>query len=510
MSSRSLLALSPLLFLLSAGALPTRAQCAVRQGRPSVDVRDCGAHSVTEPGFRDFDSTGALRDALAAADVIEIPAGTWLLSQVVITSGKTIRTSGLRTVLRQRPSSMPDRPGTPNQDFPLLELGGSDIDLGSFTAVGNIADDLGEWNHAVNIGSAAGPIARIHVGDIFGHDIRGDVLMIDGANQGATGAGLVSAVSFGTITGDNVYRSMVSINGGTDITGVAVGDRTTGGHSGYRTLDIEPNGWNQAPDGVVIGAVVGGSLQLASADPAHQIIGTVTIGAVDLDSARQRRPRPDYQNPADHRSGFDQSVGIIASSWHKLRIGKLRVAGKTRAALMAPSPANPDDGQVEIGHYQGSGNATDPQEPFPELHCAGCTRLRVDSGSTTLPKPASGATAKYFVSGGPDTAGTPTVVEIASFSLRGGGAFAATVAHGVFRHVTIAGTTQTATTPALFIDVNDSVFDDLRITGPHTLLWHGSRNVVMGTKLTTAELEDGASANNVVIGAMPAPPPRRR
>ena len=501
--------LSPLLFLLWAHALPAQAQCAAGEGRSSIDIRDCGAHSAAEPGYRDFDSTSAVKDALAAGDRIEIPAGTWLLSQIVITSGKTIQTSGLRTVLRQRPASMPDKPGTPNLDFPLILLRGSDIDLGTFKAVGNIADDLGEWNHAVTIASAAGPISRIRVGDVFGQDIRGDVLMIDGANQGAHGAGLVSAVSFGTITGDNVYRSMVSINGGTNITGVAAGDRKTGGHCGYRTLDIEPNHWNQAPDDVVIGQVVGGSLQLASADPEHQIIGSVTIGTVDLDSARQRRPRPDYQTPGDNQSGFDQSVGIIASSWHKLRIGDLRVTGKTRAALMAPSPAKPGDGQIELGRYTGSGNATDPHEPFPELHCAGCTRLRVNSGSTTLPRPRPGATAKYFVSGGPDTAGAVTAMEISSFSLRGGGAFGATIARGLFRNLTIAGTTATPTTPALFIDVNDCVFDNLHIKGARTLLWNGARNVVMGADLTIIELQAGPADSNVAIGAVPEPPPGR-
>ena len=41
----------------------------------AADVRQHGAHSVTEPGYAGFDSTTALQEALSASDEIEIPAG---------------------------------------------------------------------------------------------------------------------------------------------------------------------------------------------------------------------------------------------------------------------------------------------------------------------------------------------------------------------------------------------------------------------------------------------------
>ncbi|MCC7071685.1 MAG: hypothetical protein IT383_10195 [Deltaproteobacteria bacterium] len=505
---------SPCLVLLClvvtwAAATPARAQCAPK-GAAALDVRACGARDASQPAFAQHDSSAAIRSALAASKLIEIPAGTWLVSQIVIPTGTTIRTHGMSTVLRQLPASMPGKPGEANRDFPMILVQGSDVELGSFKAVGNSSLDRGEWNHAVSIASPAGSIARIRLGDVFGESLRGDVVMIDGGVGGRGNAGTVSQVSFGTITGHNVLRSMMSINGGTAIRGVAVGDAATGGHCGYRTLDLEPNHWNEAPDDVVIGAVVGGSLQLASADFPAKVVGTVTIGSVDLSSARQQRPVPDYVDGKTGSSYFDTSVGLIASGWHKLRIDELSIAGKSRAAIMAPLSSRPGDGVIELGRYQGSANATDPGSPYPEIFCAGCGRLRIEQGASSLPVPSGGATAKYFVSGGRDSAGTLTVLEIARFTLRGGGAFAATSAGGYFRNIVVTDSVETPTTAALFIDVSNSVIDKLQVGGARTLFFRGANNVVMRTDLAQPALRRGLAADHVVLGAADGaePPPR--
>src|SRR5581483_4912489 len=200
------------------------------------------------------------------------------------------------------------------------------------------------------------------------------------------------------------YRSMMSIAGGTDISGVAV----VGGHCGYTTLDIEPNVGNQPPDRISIDLVQGGKFQLASAGP---MIGTVKVGTLVLDSNLQTNSSPGYPQ-------FDKDVGIMASYWTMLRIGELHASNKGWSAFF--SSAWGGHGSVEIGSYVGSGNGAGNQT-YGEFECDGCSELRIDSGSTQL------YPAKALFTGA-----TTTIYDIENFTLSGG--LGGYVTGGVFRN----------------------------------------------------------------------------
>ncbi len=457
-------------------ALPFAAEatCA-NPGKLPVDIRDCGAHAAEEPNMSTFDSTSAIADAVAAGSVVSIPLGTWRVSTISIPAGRTIQTAGFATTLQQVPGTT-----TPQGDaLPIVSIVGSNVEIGSFSAKGNIHTDYGEWSHALQI-AGAGPISNIKIGDISGTDIRGDVLYVTDST-----AAPLSNVRFGTITGTNILRSIVSITGGVDITGAAV----IGGNSGYTTLDIEPNAGAQAPDRITIGKVEGGKLQLASASPSV-VIGSVEIALLDLNTAYQSPPDPAYTRQ-DGSSYFDTDIGILASSWQRLRIGEYRATGKRWSAFYAG--AWNGSGAVEIAKYVGANNGAGNQV-YGEFNCEGCSSLRVHSGTTQL----------YSTQKALFTGAVSTVYEFENFNFNGG--LGAYVTNGLFRNLTI----DASGVPYLMSAVHSSVFQNVRVTntagGPiSTFFWSSTDNVFVDSDLSTVRLEAGSSGNNLLVRTPVAP-----
>jgi hypothetical protein len=277
----------------------------------------------------------------------------------------------------------------------MVVIAGSNVEVGSFSAKGNIATDRGEHNHVLLVGTSA-PISNIRIGDIAGTDIRGDVMYIGG---GLTTP--VSDVRFGTITGSNILRSIVSITGGVDIHGAAI----IGGNTGYTTLDIEPNLGSQAPDRIVIGKVQGGKVQLASAAPDSVVVGSVDIAVLDLNSDYQSPPNPAYTRE-DGTAYFDTDIAILASSWTALRIGDFRATKKRWSAFYSGAVEWPHTGSVEIGKYTGSNNGAGNQS-IGEFNCERCSKLKIGTGTTHLYSPLK----PLF------TGGATTVYEIENFTL---------------------------------------------------------------------------------------------
>jgi hypothetical protein len=341
------------------GAAQIALAVCVNPGKLPVDIRDCGAHPAEEAGYANFDSTAAITAALNAGNVIRIPPGTWRVTQISIPTGKTVATAGLKTTFQQ----------IRDTGLPIVVIAGSNVKLGSFSATGNIATDQSEHNHALLVGSTS-PISNVHIGDVMGSDIRGDVLYV-----GGTAAAPVSNVHFGTIKGRNILRSIVSITGGVDISGIAI----IGGNCGYTTLDIEPNPGSQAPDRIAIAKVQGGKVQLASGSP-EIVVGSVEIGSLDLSTDYQSPPNPAYTR-ADGTSYFDTDIAILASSWSVLKIGNFHATRKGWSAFYSAAWNLRRGGSVEIGNYIGSDNGTRNQT-HGEFHCGGCSKLKIDSGTT--------------------------------------------------------------------------------------------------------------------------------
>jgi len=246
--------------------LATASQASLAQRRSpggTVQVTDFGA-----AGDGVSDDTKAFSRALSRADEVVVPAGTYSVEQIVVSEGKRLTTAGTSTVFRQRP-------GMASQT-PIIVVAGSNVTIGSFAAEGNIDSDPGEWMHAISVlaNDRVGDLSDITIGDVVGTRIRGDVLYL-GARPGRS----LSRVKAGNISGDNIYRNVVSIVG----TGAEGGDiainSVTGTRVGLFHFDIEPE--TVPVVGVTVGLIRGCNISV-SGQQAAASVSSVQLGMVDL------------------------------------------------------------------------------------------------------------------------------------------------------------------------------------------------------------------------------------
>jgi len=460
------------LALLGAGAVQVAEATCTSPTTLVIDIQYCGALSGDQgPGWdvaRALSNTAAINSALAAGNTILIPAGLWLVNSFEIPAGKTVLTGGLATILKKVDLDVAK---------PIVKVTGSNVRVDSFTAEGQVQHVAmpQESMHALEISNAASgasAITNVTLGDITGNNIAGDVVYIGGI---ASGAATVSNVTFGTITGSNVQRSMMSIVGGTDISGTAV----TGGNCGYTTLDIEPNQDSQTPDRISIGLVQGGKFQLAAAPGAPQPIGTVQLGTLILDSGLQTNSMPAYPY-------YDLDVGIMASHWTMLRIGTFHASNKHWSAFFSPAWGQlAGQGSVVIGNYVGSGNGATNQA-YGEFECNGCSWLKVASGSTQL-----------YPSKPLFTGATTTSYDIENFTFSGG--LGSSVNWGTFKNVTIDATG----VAYLMSYVHNTIFDKVQLTyssGTKPIFfWASTDNVLVDSNLAATLQSDSSSGNNTLI-----------
>jgi len=229
------------------------------------------------------DDTKLLHEVLLRYKRIYVPSGTYCIAQLDVPESATIRTDGLKTVFEQLPGQK-----TPT---PLIRILGNNVAVGSFTATGNIQTDEGEWMHAVQITAdeTTGDLSNISLEEVVGKDIRGDVLLL----SAAFGFQL-SRISAKLISGDNVFRNVVSICG-TGAEGGAIRiDRIEGTRIGLYHLDIEPDIGTPVSD-VSVGTVRGRNVGFV-APAADVAIKKVEVEELDLDPSYSAGSTPDYPN----------------------------------------------------------------------------------------------------------------------------------------------------------------------------------------------------------------------
>lgn len=267
----------------------------------------------TTPGTTDM--TAALQASidqarLGGADAVW-PADTYLVGTLNIASGGfNIRTGGGRsTVLKQKT-------GTNVNTGQIIRFTGSatirGVNIGDLAFQGNISTDTGEFHHGIYVFDDAGvaTITDIHFGDLYGTDLRGDVLYVGGLTARPT-----TGIRFGKVSGTNVFRNLLSVAGG-EVTGDAV---IHDGPVGYRDFDVEPNtGGTYQPSTLILNYVKAGIVQVTSDDSAL-LNDCVDIKVLDLDFNRIAATTPPYTSPP----GVNANA-IIALYVRYLHIGYLK------------------------------------------------------------------------------------------------------------------------------------------------------------------------------------------
>jgi hypothetical protein len=194
----------------------------------------------------------------------------------------------------------------------LLNIVGSNVEIGDCTVEGNIGSDAGEQHHGIIIVAtpATGDLTNIVLGNIRGHNLRGDVVYI-GAREGR----MVRNIRIGAVQGTNVLRNIVSIVGGREI---SIG-RISGTHVGYTHLDIEPEDYSGPVSECMIEAVRGGFVQVAGSS-ARAYVDRVRIGLLNL-AAPVPRSVPIY------KPGLRRDDALTIRNVRSLEIGTLIARG---------------------------------------------------------------------------------------------------------------------------------------------------------------------------------------
>lgn len=317
-----------------------------------VDVEDFGA--VGDGATDDTDAwTNAIEFVKTRALRLRAMSPSYLVSTLTFDgSDYSVETNGC--LFKQKSGLTGD-----SALHPIWKITGANIRFGDARFQGNIATDADEYSPAVAILSAT----NIALDNIYATDIRGDALYVLGlAASPSTG------ISFGNISGTNIYRNLLSIVGG-DVTGGSV---INTGPVGYRDISLEPNsGGTYQPSSLILGRAVIGAADITS-DDATVINHAVEIGVLDADLSRVQATTPPYPSAPgstayalgvsrtdtvkiDHFIARNYNIYPInlALAWGTLDIGTLDIANcsltETTFNALIVQQGDAQGGCVKIG-----------------------------------------------------------------------------------------------------------------------------------------------------------------
>jgi hypothetical protein len=266
------------------------------------------------------DDTAAIAAALSAGSMAHIPAGAYVVSSLSIPANTVVTTDGHDTILIQTPGT--------GATTPIIKIKGSNVRVGDISIQGRLGltgDTTGEWNHGIQIGldaDATNSISNVTVGNVRGTNIRGDVVSLNVHPTARANGHRLSGIGIGKITGENVYRHVCAITGGS---AVSI-DSITGSQVGYMMLDIETDAGSGAVSGVTVGYVKGHHAAAVGTTGADYLEG-IQIGEIDLDPAHCGPSSPVYA------PGAAQIVGFLVRNTKSLEIGTFKANGHTQSAL---------------------------------------------------------------------------------------------------------------------------------------------------------------------------------
>lgn len=436
---------------ISAGVTPTN------YAYPPGHVLRYGTN--TTPGTTNL--TTAFAAAEAANDEVIIPAGIFATDTIVTTrAGIKFRTAGFSTVIQQNTGT--------GSTIPVIQIKHSDCILENCTVKGNIATDSSEFKHGVMVYNASGSLQNVTVGDIYGEDLRGDVLCIV-APSGQT----TNHIRFGRIIGKNILRNVVAVVGPCDVRGVA---SIVDGACGYAALDIEPD--TVGSTDVYVGYVKGGVLQCAPPTAATSAY-RIHIGMVDLDPAFQPNSTPTY-------AGYDVSVAVRLRNTVGLTIDYLKIRNHVGLGIKYIWNSGEQKGEgIDIGYLDVSGVGATDVTYNAIIEGANIRSMRIRDGNVTL-----GAGADYLFLGD----GVDKNNELQIDRMQIDGTLVRYARQSVFSNIRV----NSVTNVYLLRQVDDSVLQASDITLPNLLLTCANTTLI-GVKATCSGTYIGASVTGTTL-----------
>lgn len=270
-------------------------------------------HNGITDGSGDYDSTSdfakAREQVKGTGGRLLVPGGTYHGS-IFHWDGSDYEVATSPAVLfKQIPGTLADELGIPTI---IRVVSAENIRFGDFRCEGNIDIDDGEDNHGVGISMSK----EVTFGRIFGKNIRGDTVYCY-ARDTSDAEDQYGCYVRG-ISGDNVFRNLLTMTGGQ----LHVGALINRGPVGYRDFDVEPNiGGAYTPVALKIDYAQVGSCQITSDDP-DTISRSVIIGEFDADLSRVQATSTPYPGaPGD--GAYALSIGQVRN----VNIGYFKARG---------------------------------------------------------------------------------------------------------------------------------------------------------------------------------------
>ncbi len=212
------------------------------------------------------DETTTIQTFINTHRNIYIPAGEYKVTSLNIPTNTQIITDGFDTKIIQL--------NTAGVDVRLINIVGSNVSIGDIYVEGDINNQDGEQHHGVFImaSSTTGPLTNIKLGNIYGKNLRGDILYV-----GAVLGYKLTSVTCGNILGENILRNGVSVTGGE----LNCGDVFVNS-VGFLTVDVEGEPTNEPTYNVYFGNVKGKAVGCIATSASSPNIN-INFKSLDLD-----------------------------------------------------------------------------------------------------------------------------------------------------------------------------------------------------------------------------------
>lgn len=320
------------------------------------------------------DDTTPATNALTAARKIDVGIGTFILTSLTIPASTVVTTEGVNSIIKQKPATGPNTR--------IIKLN-SDTKIETLKVQGQLNqganDTTGEQNPAAFIyleSTDTASKSKIVLGDITGQDIRGDIVTT-GVHPTAYTAGYrLSGMRMGRISGDNIYRNVVSLTGGNGY----VIHSIIGTHVGYMHFDIEPDVGSGPVEDVWVGRIQGRFVGLVG-PTAADYVDRVFIESMLLDAALTTGSTPAYTVGLTH--------ALQIRNLKYAHIGKARVTGFAGAGVKQIYNGGELAKQtLHFGELDVSNNCTADAVNYGYVTGAsGVTRVLIDSLRGTISDP---------------------------------------------------------------------------------------------------------------------------